>query len=512
MRGALVLLLLVLLSPGTATAATVSIVPAGADTGTRGGVVSLDRLVLSAEPGEANRIDVTALVDDEIEVSDAGAPLEPGAGCRTEGLSVRCRHRGELIDSRIELGDGDDVLVLSGPGFRVDGGAGDDHLKLLDGVATFDGGPGADRMEAAAGKTATVDYSQREGALAVTIGDGANDGEPGEGDDVGPGIISVRGGRGDDAIAAGQDLSALSGGPGDDRLIGGPARDGLSGGAGDDVVSGGPGDDSFSDETGADLIRGGDGRDTMSYANHGPNARGVDVTLDDRPGDGDPGENDDVGADVEVVQGGAGDDRLTGGPGAQELDGALGADLVSGGAGDDRLIASGSFGDRVAGGPGRDELVVAGNTTVDTADGEPDRIRCMGRLTGRLRTDPLDAGGRDCAPGISLRSGPLRASRTGRVAVELRCQSVLVRCTGTLTLASDRSGATLARVALDLRPDRVRTVHPRLRRSARARLLRSPDGLDARVVLVSRRRELRGARTSTDALRPLTRGRLLPGR
>ena len=315
MRAALLLLLLVLAAPGTATAATVSILPAGESAGHRGGIVSLDRVVLSAEPGEANRIDVTGLVDDEIEVSDAGAPLEPGAGCRREGPAVRCRHGGELIAGRIELGDGDDVLRLSIPCCTVDGGAGDDHLQLLDGVATFDGGPGADRMEAAPGKTATVDYSQRDAALAVTIGDGANDGEPGERDDVGPGIISVLGGRGDDAIAAGTDRSALRGGPGDDRLIGGPGPDVISGGAEDDVVSGGAGDDSFSDETGADLIRGGEGRDTMSYANYGPNQPGVGVTLDDRPGDGEPGENDDVGADVEIVQGSAGDDRLIGGPG-----------------------------------------------------------------------------------------------------------------------------------------------------------------------------------------------------
>lgn len=100
----------------------------------------------------------------------------------------------------------------------------------------------------------------------------------------------------------------IVGGPGDDLIVGGPAADVIDGGAGQDIIAGGGG---------ADLLRGGSGIDLVTY--HDRIGRdgallgrrgGVTIAIGREGGSGARGEGDTIAADVEQVQGGAGNDRL----------------------------------------------------------------------------------------------------------------------------------------------------------------------------------------------------------
>jgi Ca2+-binding RTX toxin-like protein len=159
------------------------------------------------------------------------------------------------------------------------------------------------------------------------------------------GVTDVHGGPGQDVL---QDVSGrMSGGPGDDVIV---AREG-TGGGGDDVVmanygAGGPGDD---------IVR----------CFH----RGQPCTLD----------------------GGPGDDQLTGGLGVDRIFGRGGADRLVGGPGDDRM----------RGGRGTDSLV----SREDFLGGERagrDRVDCGAGRRDRAVADRWDKVLRSCereAPG-----------------------------------------------------------------------------------------------------------------
>ena len=234
-----------------------------------------------AAPGERNVLVVTRS-GDRLTYRDDGARLEaaPGSGCEpvpgSEGHAVACPTHdsayphidlGDEADSAtvrdfpgtrygdVTLlgGDGDDALT-GGPGAdRLDGGAGDDDLdgglhndalrggagndRLTDshpgdpGGETFDGGPGADTVRG--GRGDAMGYGDRTAGVTVTLGGGADDGEPGEGDDV-MGVQSVFGGQGPDV---------LRGSGGQDNLVGAGGDDVIVGGGGFDRADGGPGND-----------------------------------------------------------------------------------------------------------------------------------------------------------------------------------------------------------------------------------------------------------------------------
>jgi Ca2+-binding RTX toxin-like protein len=177
-------------------------------------------------------------------------------------------------DDEIEGHDGDDVLgggdgddVIDGGLGRdaLAGGPGDDLLRP-DGYEPpsadwVRGRPGFDRIER--------DWSDRtdpgpKPPLHVTLGGYADDGRPGEGDDVQEveSLVVTAGGRFVGTPAAEHvkvqqvgDAVDLRGGGGADRLEAGDGPDRVAGGPGDDALDGGFGDD---------RIVGGRGRDTIS--------------------------------------------------------------------------------------------------------------------------------------------------------------------------------------------------------------------------------------------------------
>ena len=138
-----------------------------------------------------------------------------------------------------------------------------------------------------------------------------------------------------------------------------PSR--LMGGDGNDTITGGPGDDVLIGDAGADTLTGGDGRDTADYS---ARTAPVSVSPNGTADDGEAGEKDNVGNDVEVLAGGAGDDELAGNDGDNVLLGNGGNDILGGGTGNDQLDG-GPGDDTLAGGAGADSLT--GGAGTDTA-------------------------------------------------------------------------------------------------------------------------------------------------
>ena len=211
-------------------------------------------------------------------------------------------------------------------------------------------------------------------------------------------VVEAHGGGGDDVIdmAAPRASARLSGDAGDDTLTGSDQKDQLLGGDGADTLVGNAGRDSVGGESGDDTIRwrlgdgsdlqsGGDGEDEAVLSGSaisdqfGLKDLGTSVGVSSTGGSVriaaerirlDAGLGDDT-VDATTVapafalelEGGAGDDTLTGGRGPDTIDGGDGDDSVKGGDGNDVLtgeLSLGGFGnDRMNMHPG-DKLVAGG--------------------------------------------------------------------------------------------------------------------------------------------------------
>jgi hypothetical protein len=148
-------------------------------------------------------------------------------------------------DDVIRGGSGNDVLFGEAGDDTLDGGTGDDDLEGVPGgvdvglnttgADTYIGGGGADSLT----------YERRSEDLMISPDGQADDGAPGEHDNIG------------------DDVETIVAGNGNDRMIGNAQRNVFAGATGDDVISGGAGDDSLYGGTGADRLDGGDGLDLL---------------------------------------------------------------------------------------------------------------------------------------------------------------------------------------------------------------------------------------------------------
>jgi Ca2+-binding RTX toxin-like protein len=269
----------------------------------------------------------------------SGGQFAPGVAVEGSGLSeielVVDLSTGVLDRVTFTGSAGDDAIVLGAAGANIDGD--DDVDVTLAGVelGTVNAGGGADAVSGM-GDAVTGSPS----LLGLTLnGD--------SGDDV------ISGGQGDDSISGGTGNNVLFGGDGDDTLTGGTGDDTLAGGMGGDTLTGGLGNDVFDESdslTGTDTMAGGGGNDFLTYA---ARSAGVTVTMDGVFDDGEAGEFDNVGADIENAIGGNGDNVLVGSTAGNDLAGGPGNDVIDGGSGDDTL--SGGLGnDRETGGAGND--------------------------------------------------------------------------------------------------------------------------------------------------------------
>ena len=336
------------------------------------------------------------------------ALLGPGNDQVTVNLAIDTQIGGGTGTDSITGGGGDDVLegnggidVLSGRGGddyltdgevssgaggpdTLNGGDGNDRLdgglkgtpsepQGGDGSDTLDGGPGID----------TADYSRRSSTVILTeASGGANDGAPGEGDNL-VSAETIITGTADDVVTGGSEANDISTGTGADTLNGGDGADTLNGGDGDDTLDGGPG---------SDVLNGGAGSDVVRYA---ARTSPVTVTLDDVKNDGEAGELDNVGGDVDGVDGGFSSDNLTGSDGGDTLRGNAGTDAIDGGAGNDRL-EGGNDADTLTGGSGEDTLDGGdGGDTIQVRDDARDTVVC-GPGADSVVADAIDVVDADC--------------------------------------------------------------------------------------------------------------------
>lgn len=473
----LVIAFVVLACPAGAAAATVQLDNTGPG---EHGTVDDYWLRFYAQPDEANAVTIVPAPDGVL-VRDAGAPLlAVGGFCRQAIDGVLCApgRRGVVRDDiLVDLGDGDDRLVVARYIVDVQDGPGDDVIEIPRG--RFFAGLGRDVMRVSGIGASAVIYGDRWAPVGVTQDGQANDGEAGEHDDVGYGIDNVSGGRGDDVLVAGDRSSSLSGGGGSDLLVGGPADDGLVGdGAyggvdGNDTLLGGGGNDMILGGPGGDVIRGGPGMDTMGWPHVGT---GVRVTLDDRPGDGVPGEDDDVGSDVELLDGTRYDDVIVGSDGPQHLRGGDGDDRLDGGGGNDWLEGGPGNRNVLTGGGGVDRIdSIGAQDTIRSRDGARDSVRCGRPSSGRRRfeADAFDTL-RSCASRLVVREGQrLRVDAHGRIRLAVSCPRGRGACAGRvrLVLCRPRHG-TVGRADFRLADGARRRIAVRLTRAARRAVVR----------------------------------------
>lgn len=400
-------------------------------------------VVIAAGSGERNAVTVTA-GSAEVVVHDDGATIVAQAGCAAQdGSTVRC---GLLPQSSVvveaDLGDGDDGLVATGTPVqtRVDGGAGNDVLL---------GGDGPDRL----------------------LG--------GAGDDV------LAGGASYDTLSGGDGADRLRGGDGPDTLIGDDgaapgARDVLDGGAGEDTASYGGRRARMTVDLAAGVGGAAGERDVLAGVEDVDGGDGPDVLR----GDDGPNRLDAGGASGarDVVEGRGGDDVLRGSGGADVLRGGAGRDRMGQGGPGTRILGDGGddvlYGGRgivVRGGAG-DDVIGLPDVATRRRPGPFPAVDCG---PGVDRVDPAVLGTRLRASCEEVARGTLRVGARPRVrggAFVVRASCVALPssgapCTGSLTARV--GGTVVARRALSVPDGGARTFRLPLRgRRARADVVR----------------------------------------
>ncbi|WP_169334468.1 putative Ig domain-containing protein [Hahella ganghwensis] len=257
---------------------------------------------------------------------------------------------GEFGRDTINAGAGNDVIDGGGSNDNLFGEAGNDTFVIHGSDNDTDrisGGDGYDRIEGSTGDDviSLVDF---ENEYRVEEIDGVS------------GTDSIVGTRYDNTLDFSEttlkNIAFIDGGSGNDRITGSSDDDIIIGGEGSDVLRGGAGDDVFK----------------VDGHNNGTDRFGGDAGYDRVVG----GANDDLigllhfegDLRVEEIDGGAGTNTIIGTKygntfdfsettliNIQHIDGGDGDDVITGSAGDDVLIGSGGR-DRLSGGMGNDSI------------------------------------------------------------------------------------------------------------------------------------------------------------
>jgi len=234
----------------------------------------------TAAPGETNNVVMTYRPDvrpagtesvlrktPQIEVVDPGVLISPsssGTGVDRDTLAdclflpgravctqarqapaaLPLAQRPYLGDFTIYLGDGDDSArsVTDGKD-EIEGGAGDDRLIGGNGGTLFRAGPGRDDMWGGYGRDTvyydhwlSYDQTFSPATESITLDNVANDGAPGEHDNVHGDIEIVYPDGRENVVVGNWRDNELHGGSGDDEITGGTGRDLLIGSGGDDTI------------------------------------------------------------------------------------------------------------------------------------------------------------------------------------------------------------------------------------------------------------------------------------
>jgi len=387
-------------------------------------------------------------------------------------------------------GDGDDRVVGARGADDMEGGAGNDTLVWNngDGSDVMDGDAGADDIEVNGAATQGDEFTVKPNGARVRFdrvnlvpfnldigsserlvinGLGGADKVTGEAGIAALGMsLAVDGGVGEDQITGADSSDLIRGGDDVDNLAGGGGADRILGDRGDDVMAGGPGDDVlvWDPGTGTDKMDGDDGLDRIEVNGGGiaenfaiaPNgARAKFERVSPAP------FSLDIGASEALdLHAAGGDDTFVAAPSA----GTQLAITVDGGAGNDTLTGSDSP-DTLVGGSGND--TITGNGGFDALDGElgDDSIRARDGVTDLVRGGPGNDSAETDAPNVdaidSIESlSALAAADVKGTPLQVRTSSLTLRrrtggytarisvqcpaaeaggCKGTLTLVSRRT-------------------------------------------------------------------------
>lgn len=219
----------------------------------------------------------------------------PGDDVLTGGDGSDTVNGGNLGNDVLHGGAGDDFLEGNTGNDIEYGDAGGDTFfeeAKANGSDTFYGGPGDD----------AVTYASRTARVNVSIDGLANDGSPGEHDNVKTDVEDVYGSSRNDVLSGSAADNVIYGMAGNDLISGGGGNDRLVGLAGDDTLKGGSGNDRLFGLTGSDTLAGGLGNDRL-----------------------------DGGGGADIMLGGQGNDFFTAKDRAR--------DLLDGGPGSDRVLS-----------------------------------------------------------------------------------------------------------------------------------------------------------------------------
>lgn len=287
-----------------------------------------------AAGGKQNKVVVTrsgrtVTIDDRVAV-------KAGKGCKKvkgDKTRVKCTTKKTPTRVRVYTYDRNDSIVNNTDvRMTADGGTAADRITGGSRGDRLYGGNGNDTVWGRGGND-TIDG--QTGNDVVHAGDGDDTVEDAAGKSSGN--DKLYGDNGSDRLVALVGNDKLYGGAGSDLLWGGPGRDRLEGGSGDDVLQGDECSQgsSVAKCVSADVLLGGPGTDLADYSE---SVKAITVDLDGASGDdGQSGEHDTVGSDVENLTGGLGNDRLTGNKAANQITGLTGTDTIRGGAGNDSL-------------------------------------------------------------------------------------------------------------------------------------------------------------------------------
>lgn len=311
---------------------------------------------------------------------------------------------GDLLPDTLFGGGGNDTLSGADSDDLIVGNAGDDLMGGGGGNDTLLGGAGDDTLDGGAGND-TVDGQGGNDSLTGGTGDdtfvwdGQNDGDDTINADSGGDTLVVGGKSSNDTFVVSQSGSTLiiTQGSSSISIMG----TGLEAGVETIILNGGAGNDSITigsiDGVGALLFiaNGGAGADTITAS--GASLGNVFLRID----------------------GGLGDDTLTGSIDGDTILGGDGMDMISGEIGNDTLLG-GPGDDSISGGDGND--TIDGNDGNDTALGDAGNDSILGSfgsdmLTGDTGSDTLDGGfGNDLINGMSGNDSLLGSFGDDRIA------------------------------------------------------------------------------------------------